>query len=72
MNFVKLTPIEQNGTPSIRRLPVNLDQVCLVLPGDRPGHTMLAMAGGMQLMVGHTELEIMELIEGKTIIEVDA
>lgn len=72
MRFERLQPVEQDGvTPALNRIPVNLEHIALVLPGNTIGHTMLVMAGGMQLMVNHTQTEIMALIEGNEIIEVD-
>lgn len=68
MNFVKLTPMEQDGvTPGFQRIGVNLDKVALVLPGNAPGRTMLVIEGGMQLMVHHTNTEIFAMIEGEVI-----
>ena len=72
MKFARLTPLEQNGTPSIRRIPVNLAQINFILPTDAPGRVVLAMAGGAQIVVCHSELEIMAMIEGNEVIEVDA
>ena len=71
MKFVRLQPMEQDGaTPALNRIPVNLDHVALVLPGNTIGHTMLVMAGGMQLLVNHTQSEIMAMIEGGEVIDV--
>ena len=71
MKFARLTPLEQNGTPSIRRIPVNLAQINFILPTDTPGRSVLAMGGGTQIVVCHSELELLNMIEGK-FIEVDA
>lgn len=71
MRFERLIPLEQSGQPSIRRVPVNLDQILLILPGDAPGRSLLAMAGGMQIVVCHTELELMNMIEGKDVITIN-
>jgi hypothetical protein len=68
MNFVRLIPMEQDGvTPGFSRIGVNLDKVALVLPGNAPGRTMLVIEGGMQLMVNHTNAEIMSMIEGEVV-----
>ena len=61
--FIKVTPLEQNGMPAIRRIPVNVGQICLILPTHNPTHSLLAMAGGMQLPVNHTESDLMAMIE---------
>ena len=73
MNFQRLIPLEQSGQPSIRRIPVNMAQVMVIMPTDTPGRSLLAMAGGMQIVVCHTELELLNMVEGKNVIEeVDA
>lgn len=63
VKFAKFIPVNQDGSPSIKRVPINVEQICLVLPGDRPGHTLLALSGGMQIMVAHTELDVCEIID---------
>ena len=71
MKFVRLIPMEQDGvTPGFSRIGVNLEKVALVLPGNAPGRTMLVIEGGMQLMVNHTQTEIMSMIDGE-VVEVD-
>ena len=68
MKFVRLIPMEQDGvTPGFSRIGVNLEKVALVLPGNAPGRTMLVIEGGMQLMVNHTNAEIMSMIEGEVV-----
>ena len=72
MNFQRLIPLEQTGQPSIRRIPVNMEQVMVIMPTDTPGRSLLAMTGGMQIVVCHTELELLNMVEGKEIIDVAA
>jgi hypothetical protein len=63
VKFGKFIPVNQDGTPALRRVPINVEQICLILPGDRPGHSILALSGGMQIMVAHTELDVCEIID---------
>lgn len=72
MRFERLVPLEQTGQPSIRRIPVNLEQIQFMLPTDTPGRTVLAMSGGAQIVVCHSELELMTMIENRQVITINA
>ena len=71
MRFEKLIPLEQTGQPSIRRIPVNLEQIQFILPTDNPGRSVLAMSGGAQIVVCHSELDLLTLIEGRMVININ-